>query len=110
VISDIEIFNDAITGGTDFDLGFYQNLERGGEVKVADVLVNGLSVASARIHGAGVSGLTALNIANARDTVFEHAGDTLDTREIGYDLAYTANTVGAAAGTITTKITYAEGA
>ncbi len=110
VISKIEIFNDAITGGTDWDLGFYKNLERGGEVKSKDVLVNGLSVASARIHGAGVSGLTALNIANAGDTVFEHAGDTLETREIGYDLALTANTVGGTAGTITVKITFAEGA
>ena len=110
VISAIEIFNDAITGGTDYDLGFYENLERGGAVKVADVLVNGLSVASARIHGAGVSGLTALDIADADNTVFEHAGDTLETRAIGYDLAFTANTVGGTAGTITTKITYAEGA
>jgi len=110
VISKIEIFNDAITGGTDWDLGFYKNLERGGAVKIKDVLVNGITMAAARIHGAGVSGLTALNIANAGDTVFEHAGDALDTREIGYDLALTANTVGGTAGTITVKITYAEGA
>lgn len=110
VISAIEILNDAITGGTDWDLGLYENLDRGGAVKVVDVFLNGADLSSARVHGAGLDGLTALDIANAGDTVFEHAGDTLETRAIGYDLALTANTVGAAAGTIVAKITFAEGA
>lgn len=110
VISAIEILNDAITSGTDWDLGLYKNLERGGDVLAVDVFLNGADLSSARVHGAGLDGLTDLNIANAGDTVFEHAGDTLDTRELGYDLALTANTVGAAAGTIVAKITYAEGA
>ena len=110
VISKIEIFNDAITGGTDWDLGLYKNLDRGGEVISKDVFVNGITLASARVHGAGVDGLTAVNIADALKTVFEHAGDTLDTREVGYDLALTANTVGGTAGTVTVKITFAEGA
>lgn len=110
VLQSVEIFNDALSGSTDWDLGLYRNLERGGAVLAVDVFVNGVSLASARVHGAGFDGLTNLDIANANDTVFEHAGDTLDTRELGYDLALTANTVGAAAGTVTVKITYAEGA
>lgn len=109
IIEKIEIFNDAITGGTDWDLGLYKNLDRGGAVITADVFVNGVSLASARVHGAGVDGLTNVNIVDAVKRIYEHAGDTLNTRELGYDLALTANVVGAAAGTIVVKIKFVQG-
>ncbi len=109
IIESIEILNDAITGGTDWDLGLYQNLDRGGAVITVDRFVNGVDLSSARVHGAGFDGMTNVDIANADDRIYEHAGDTLATRELGYDLALTANTVGAAAGTITVKIKFVQG-
>lgn len=110
VIRDIEILNDVITLGSDYNLGLYRNTERGGAVISDNVFADAITFVSARIHGAGISGLTAVDIANAGQTVFEHAGDTLDTRELGYDIAFTAIVVGTSAGTITVKLTYAEGA
>lgn len=110
VIQDIEILNDVITLGSDYNLGLYKTLERGGAVIDDNVFADAIDFTSARIHGAGLSGLTAVDVANAANTVFEHAGDTLDTREVGYDLAFTAIVVGTSAGTITAKITYVEGA
>ena len=48
VISSIVIATDAITGGTDFDLGFYDTPEvNAGAVIVADALVDGQTLASA---------------------------------------------------------------
>jgi hypothetical protein len=110
IIADIEILNDAITAGTDYDLGLYEPLERGGAAIDADVFVNGIDLSSARIHGAGANGLTAVDVANAGRRIYEHAGHTLETRKLGYDIAFTGNVVGTAAGTITLKITLVEGA
>lgn len=109
IIKDIEVLNDAIAAGTDYDLGFYEPLERGGAVLDADILAGPIDMSSARIHGAGVSGLSAVDIANAGKRIFELLGHTLNTRKLGYDLAVTANTVGTAAGTITLKITLVQG-
>lgn len=110
IVKDIEILNDAITGGSSYDLGLYENLDRGGAVIDADVFAAAVDMSSARVHGAGVSGLSAVDIADAAKRIYELAGHTLNTRKVGYDIALTANTVGTVAGTITVKITLVEGA
>lgn len=100
----IDIFNDAITGGTDYDLGFYEPLEEGtgGVVIDKDALVDGASMATARTRTTGpLDGLLAVDIVNAQKRIYELAGQTLTTKKKGYDLAFTANTVGTVAGTIT---------
>lgn len=103
----IEINNDAITGGTDYDLGLYKTND--GAVVDKDVFMDGTSMASARTEGSPVSGLTAVDVANLQKKLYEHAGASLSTRESAYDIALTANTVGTAAGTITVRATFVQG-
>lgn len=109
IIEDVQIFCDAITGGTDWDLGLYKNLDRGGAVIDKDVFLDAGDLSSALIRGAGLDGMSAVNIVDSIKRVYEHAGDTLSTRELGYDLALTANVVGTAAGTITVIVRFVQG-
>lgn len=107
----ITITNDAITGGTDYELGIYNTLggPQAGSVKDLDVLMGTTSMASARAEGSGVSGLTAVSQENATQRLWELAGDTASNHPSEYDIALTANTVGTAAGTITVKAEWVQG-
>lgn len=96
------VTNDAITGGTDFDIGIYETLADGGIVLDKDIFADGLDLSSAHIEGAGISGLAAIPIEDSQKTIYEFAGETLSTKK-RYDIAITANTVGTAAGTIVVK-------
>ncbi len=93
------IYNDAITSGTDYDLGLYET-DLGAVIDV-NVFMDGTSMASGRGLGSGVSGLTNVDVADLVKKIYEHAGDDITDHKAGYDLAFTANTVGSAAGTIT---------
>ena len=104
---DIKINNDAITGGTDWDLGLYQG--NGGKVIDKDVFADGIDLSTARTSGSEVSGLSAVAIENLTKKLFEHAGHTIATKLDSYDLALTANTVGTAAGTVTVRAIFAQG-
>jgi len=107
----IEIYNDAITSGTDYDLGFYKPLidGQGGGVIDADKLANTLDMSSAAGRGSPKDGLENLNIDEIRERIYELAGDTLATRELGYDIVFTANTVGSAVGTISVVAFFVQG-
>ena len=106
IIKNIIVTNDAITAGTDYDIGFYKSLETGGDVINADALADGLDLSSAHIEGAGISGIAAVAVENVEKKIFELAGDTISTKIKAYDIAFTANTAGTAAGTISVKIEY----
>jgi len=104
----IILTNDAITAGTDYDLGFYEASRDGvtGAVIDKDALMDGTDFSSARAEGSGVSGLTAtatIPLASAQKKLYEIAGHTISTRKKEYDIALTANTVGSAAGSIVCK-------
>lgn len=104
---DIKIWHDAITSGTDWDLGLYKtNL---GAVLTKDVFLNGADFSSAVLHAAPVDGLTAVDIADVQKRIYEHASDTLATRELGYDICLTANTVGSGVGTISATFMFVQG-
>lgn len=106
----IEVYNDAITGGTDYDIGIYEPTDRGGAVLNVNVFMNAQSMASARtLDGAAEFGLGNVNVADIQKRIYEHAGHTLSTRIDGYDIAFTAATVGTAAGTITAVFYFAQG-
>lgn len=107
VIASIQIVNDAVTGGTDFDLGFYKT--NGGAVVDKDALLDGVSMASARARGSELNGLTAVAIENSQKQVYELAGDTLAVHDGAYDIALTANTVGSSVGTIVVAIRFIQG-
>ena len=108
---EVTITNTAITGGTDWELGIYERLDGplAGAVKDLDALLGTTSMASARAEGSGVSGLSAVSVANSQQRLFELAGDTENDHSGEYDIALTANTVGTAAGTIAVKARFVQG-
>lgn len=108
---EITITNSAVTGGTDYELGIYERLDGplAGAVKDLDALLGTTSMASARAEGSGVSGLSAVSVANSQQRLFELAGDSENDHSGEYDIALTANTAGTAAGTIVVKARFVQG-
>lgn len=98
------IYNDAITGGTAYELGLYQTAANGGAVVDADVYGSAISMASARVSPLDAL-FEALNIDQGEKRVWENAALTTDP-QIEYDVCLTGTTVGTAAGTITLQIDY----
>lgn len=107
----IEVYNDAITSGTDYDLGFYEPLVDGvgGAVIDKEVLAAVLDMSSAAGQGSPKSGLNAVALEDSEKKIYELLGQSLDQRKLGYDMALTANTVGSIAGTITVKVWFVQG-
>ena len=104
---DIKIMNDATgAANSDFDLGLYCGEK--GEVIDADCFYDGLNIKTANA-GTPVNGLSALDIANIGKQLFEIAGHTIANRKDTYDIALTANTAPAAAGTVTVVGTFLQG-
>jgi len=99
VLDTITIKNDAITGGTDFFLGFYDIND--GDAIDADALLGTTSLASA----GDIDGLGSINIANFGKEVWELAGLTEDPHKL-VDIVLTGNTVGTATGTVTAIVKY----
>jgi hypothetical protein len=98
----IEIMNDAITAGTDYDLGLYEFFPEGaGAVCDKDCFVDGADLSAAHTQATPLGGLSIINIADLGKRLYEYAGDTIATQVGTYDIALTANTVGTAAGTVT---------
>ena len=106
-IESIRIFNDAITGGTDYDLGVYDTAEDGGAVVDVNAYADAISLASASVVGVEQA-FEARDIANVEQSVWQDVGLTEDSRK-WYDLCLTGVTVGTAAGTITAVVTYTDG-
>lgn len=103
VIKEITIACDAITGGTDFDLGFYDSPEtNSGAVIDADALVDGQSLASANRN---IEGTSNVNIADLHKKAWELAGLSEKTTKL-IDIVLTGNTVGSASGTVTITTIY----
>lgn len=107
IITGIEIYNGAITAGTDYDLGFYQT--EAGAVADKDILVDGADLSSAHASGSPLNGLSAVTYDNFQKTIAQLLGLTDATRKMRYDIALTANTAGTADGTITVRIRYVQG-
>lgn len=105
ILVDLKIANDAITGGTDWDAGFYETDL--GAVVSKDCLLNGGDLSSAHARGSELSGMSAVDVANVKKSIYEIAGHTASTKKASYDLALTANTVGSGAGTVSVIATFA---
>ena len=104
-----EIYNDAITGGTDYDLGLY--LAESGVVVDADLLADGMDLSSANGRTSPENGLQTLNVDQTGKRLWELTGlgYTEKTKPDGFDIALTANTVGTAAGTISFELLFLQG-
>jgi len=107
----IHIASDAVTSGTDWDLGFYKPSVGGvdGAVIDKDKLADGLDLSSASTWASPKDGLENLDLAEVNERIYTLAGDTLDTKQLGYDIALTANTVGSAAVTVSVKAIFVQG-
>lgn len=97
----VKVTNGAITAGTDYDLGIYEIPDNGSAVVVKDCLVDGDTMATARAIPTETLGTG--NTLDNEQRLWEAAALTADTKR-DYDVCYTANTVGTAAGTITVDI------
>jgi len=103
VIKEATIACDAITGGTDFDLGFYDiPSKNSGAVIVKDCLMNGQTLASA---SRTIDGLQSVAIENLQKKAWEIASLSADPKKL-VDVVLTGNTVGTAAGTVTLTLVY----
>ena len=104
VIKNILVATTAITNGTDYDIGLYRVAADGsiGAVIDKDMFLDGQTMASAKIRGSEVTGMSALSVANSDKTIGELAAAVSgNTEKDGrYALCLTANTVGTVAGTI----------
>lgn len=99
----IDISNDAITGGTDWDLGLYEALVdgQGGTVIDKDIFADGIDLSSAHLRSAALDGLVTVDAANSNKAIYQHAGHSLSELKPSYDIALTANTIGSGVGTVT---------
>lgn len=99
----ITIQNEAITGGTDYDLGLYAT--NSGAVVEVDILADGLDMSSARtIATANNAGMTSVPITGGLKSLATLSGQTNPSSS--YDIALTANTVGTGAGVILVTMTF----
>lgn len=94
-----EIWNDAITAGTDYDVGLYKPGVGGAAVDI-DLLAAALDMSTGAAIGSPKNGLaTSPALDEIGKTLWELLGLSEPNRQ-DYDLALTANTVGSSAGTI----------
>lgn len=107
-ISEVLIANDAITGGTSFDIGVHDTAENGGAVVDADEFASAVDLSSAGGYTDRTNEAVATDIAKVEMPLWERLGLTADPNK-EYDITLTANTVGTAAGTISGKLRYVEG-
>lgn len=105
----IDIVCDAITGGTDYDLGLY--LPEGGAVLDKDCLMDGQTLATASTLVAPLNGMGAVDKANIGKKLYELLAtpEAVGAIKGGYDIALTANTAGSGEGTVTVIGYFAEG-
>lgn len=107
-ISSIMVANDAITGGTDYDIGIYQTTANGGAVVTKDVFADGVTFASALDYRDLTNNDEATDIAEVEFKLWQRLGLTSDPM-LDYDICITGNTVGSGAGTLSMKVSFASG-
>jgi len=94
----LEVLNDAITAGTDYDLGVYDVADVGGEVVDADLFATAIDMSTARTLPLNAL-FEVLDIDNIEKPLWDLLGLSADPVKM-YDICFTANTVGSAAGTL----------
>lgn len=103
-ISSIEIFNDAISSGTDFNLGLYATAADGAAAVDDNVYGDAISMASARVVPLDAT-FEARGVELMEQEVWQDAGLSSDTG-VWYDITLIGITVGTAAGTLSFRIKY----
>jgi len=111
------IFNEAITTGTDYDLGLYETKDGplAGAVLDVDAFVNTIDLSSARSpeNDDGANGfityLLDADLSIAEQKLYEIAGQTAADHSAQVDIAFTANVVGSAQGEIRVYMEFLQG-
>jgi hypothetical protein len=100
----IEVLNDAIAGGTDYDIGLYQTLGKGAAVADADLFASGIDMTAARTLPLDALFESAVvGIEEIEERLWQLLDQSADTSR-DYDVCFTANTVGTAAGTLSLRM------
>lgn len=109
-ISDIIRYNDAITSGTDFDVGLYDTAANGGAVINVNAFADAVSLASASVTGTNdlYEAGSDVGVEDIEQEVWQMAGLSSDPNKF-MDVCYTGVTVGSGAGTLSVKIRYVDG-
>lgn len=108
VLVSCKVFNDAITGGTDYDFGLYDVADRNaGAVVDANLIGDAVDLSSAVLIGTEIR-YEVLNITTVGDRIWELLGLSADPL-IDYEFAATGITVGTAAGDIVVEWDYING-
>lgn len=108
-VSQLTVFSDAITGGSNFDLGLYRTADDGGAVVDADLFGSALDLTSGSVAGADFTfESAATDIAKIEKRLWELLGLSADP-QVDYDVALTGATVGSAAGTVSLRVRFTGG-
>lgn len=107
-VSDVIIDSDDIGTTTAADVGLYRTAADGGAVVDADFFASALVLNAGALSGSNVTHESAVvDIANKGKRLWEQLGLTADPG-LWYDLALTLTAAADAAGTITTRVRFAE--
>ncbi len=108
-VSQLTVFYDSITGGTGFELGVYRTADDGGAVVDSDLFAGATSLATGTTTGTELAfKSSASDIARIDKRIWELLGLSADP-QIDYDVAFTATTVGATAGTVSLRVRFTGG-
>ncbi len=105
----LALANDAIAGFTDANVGLYQPLEAGGVVVDDNCLADALDFSSAHSRILALDGLAAVDLADAKKTLWQLAGETLNNHKPSYDICITAIAAASAVGTVTAYAFFVQG-
>lgn len=106
-ISQLSLFNDAITSGATFDLGLYRTAADGGAVVDANAYADNIALTSASLTGTELlfEGSSAVGVEDIEEKVWQNAGLSSDPN-VWYDIVLTGDSVGSGAGTVSLRTRY----
>lgn len=107
-ISSIEVANDAITGGTSYDLGLHRTAADGGAAVDVDLFASAVDLSTAHAFTDYTYEATATNISAVESRLWELLGLSADPL-VDYDVTLYANTVGSGVGTISMRVKRVKG-
>ena len=100
----IDINMDAIAGVTEADLGLYDTKEQGGAVKDIDCFMDGTDMHAGYALGSELSGLSAMDVDEIGNQMYQFAGDDNPTPGGEYDLVLTCVSEITGTGTVAFRI------
>lgn len=106
-ISEMTLFNDAITSGSDFDVGLYETAEDGGAVVDVNAYGDAVALTSGSLTGVQVlfEAGSAVGLEDIEQAVWQNAAATSDPGK-WYDVCLTGVTVGSGAGDVSMRLRY----